>query len=102
MFYILKLVSNVYVYSYIIIAGGKTDDKEISTTEILEVGSNGFVKGPSMPDSQFNWGSTLISTLNKYFTPNNFSRYLIIRQKIMNIFFTNFAENSLSLLEDTK
>ena len=76
MFYILK---HVYVYSYIIIAGGKTDDKEISTTEILEVGSNGFVKGPSMPDSQFNWGSTLISTLNKYFTPNNF-KYLIIRQ----------------------
>ena len=46
-------------------AGGRTDNEEISTSEIFEIGGNGFVEGPNMPDSQFNWGSTLISTLDK-------------------------------------
>ena len=51
--------------SYIVLAGGKTNEKEISTSEVFRIGSHGMLEGPSMPDSQFNYGSTLVSSNDK-------------------------------------
>ena len=51
--------------SYIILAGGKTNEKEISTTEVFRIGSHGMLEGPRMPDSQFNYGSTFVSSTDK-------------------------------------